>query len=709
MIPSLDTPVRYLDAIGPKREELFKKMGIRTVEDVLYHFPLRYEDRTRIVRVAELVPGEPASVRTKIIAVKGRRSRRRGFDILEVEAIDDSGCLTAVWFNQPYLMRYFIVGEEFIFYGRAQLYKDRLQMQAPDFERIAEDEEGVESQRIIPVYPLTEGVTQSFFRKTVKAALDRCIHQLREVLPYDVRSRRGLANIAKSLRHIHFPESQEARFEAYRRLAFEEFFLLQIPSVLKKLRRRMEQGIAFDINPAFIERFEKRLSFTLTDAQRKAIAEIAEDMRASRPMHRLLEGEVGSGKTVVAIFAAWAAAEGGYQAALMVPTEILARQHYGKLKALLSTFRPQSTPRRYLGQAVRSPRSSIQLGLLTGGLEKKEKQEVLEKIQRGEVDIVIGTHVLIREDVAFRRLGLVVVDEQHRFGVSQRALLSQKSANPHVLIMTATPIPRTLSMTLYGDLDISVINELPSGRKKTSTFSFGLDSRREAYDFLKKQVKDGGRAYVVCPLIEECADAGGTSAKKVFRELSQDMLEGLRLGLIHGRLKKEEQEAVLGCFRQGEIDILVTTSLLEVGVDVPEATVVLIDGAERFGLSQLHQMRGRVGRGDKESFCLLVSASAEGDSDGRLRLFAECSDGFRIAEEDLKLRGPGEFFGERQHGLAGVKIADPLRQMHILKAAREEAVRLVNDDPRLQKRQNQELRRRIHRRFPEFEKFMMVG
>ncbi|MBI5872568.1 MAG: ATP-dependent DNA helicase RecG [Candidatus Omnitrophica bacterium] len=702
MALTLDSCVQYLKGIGPRRAEVLAKAGISSLEDILYHFPRRYEDRSHLVSIASLELGKEATVCAEIVSLNARRGFHRGVDILEVGVADDTGRIFCVWFNQPFLRRYFKIGERVILFGRAELYRDRIQMASPEFEIVGDEAaESLDINRIVPVYSLPQGISQKVFRKVAKAVLDHHILRLTEVLPFDIRNRHSLGNIVKSLINIHFPQNDAARLDAYNRLSFEEFFLYQIPLILRKLKRREKKGISFKIDDTLLLAFIKTLPFSLTDSQRKVLEEIKADMRAPFCMQRLLQGDVGSGKTIVAAIAALLAASCGYQAAFMAPTEILAQQHYEKLKAQLSTFSPSSMDHR--------PWTNIKPGLLTSSLKDKERQSLLRDIKDGKVNIVIGTHALIQEGVDFNKLGLIVVDEQHKFGVSQRALLSKKSVNPDCLIMTATPIPRTLSMTLYGDLDVSVISELPKGRKKIETKAFSLEEKEEAYEFVRTQVKFGRQAFVVCPLIEENPKLEISSAKAIYKEFSQKIFKDLKVGLIHGRLKRDEQEDVMVKFRQGELDILVATTILEVGIDVPNATVMLIEHAERFGLSQLHQMRGRIGRGEHASFCLLLAQPNTEDAQARIKVFVEESDGFKIAEEDLKIRGPGEFFGERQSGLTELKIADPLKQFHLLKSAREEATKLLNADPKLQARPNTEIKKQLYKRFPEFEKFMMVG
>jgi len=696
------TSIQYFKGIGPKRAKLLADAGIRNVEDAFYYFPRRYQDRTRLSFITELEIGSIATIKVEVISVNARRGfRKGGFNLFEISAGDETGRIFAVWFNQPYLKDYFKPGKKVILYGKVELYKDRIQLSNPEFEFIDEGDICVGFGKIVPVYPLPKGFSQRGIRKIISSVLDKYLVSVTEILPFDIRSRHNMDNIAKSLRNIHFPESDDARLAAYKRLSFEEFFIYQIPLILRKLKRRDKKGTAFKINEELLNLFIQSLPFTLTRSQIEVLAQIKADMQAPRPMQRLLQGDVGSGKTVVATIAALVAASNASQVAFMAPTEILANQHYENLKSQILNFSVKIQDS--------SPKKNIEIGLLTSSLKDKERRKILKDVKEGLIDIVVGTHALIQEGVVFKKLGLIIMDEQHKFGVSQRALLPKKGINPDVLIMTATPIPRTLSMTLFGDLDISTIRELPQGRKKIQTLLYDLGRRYEAYEFLRSHVMSGRQAYIIYPLIEESQTLMLASAKRMHKEFSQDIFKEFKVGLVHGKLKREEQDKVMAKFRNGALDILVATAILEVGIDVPNATIMLIEHAERFGLSQLHQMRGRIGRGTYESFCLLVALPKTEQAQSRVDVLQSCSDGFQIAEEDLKLRGPGEFFGERQHGLTELKIANPLKQFHLLKSSREEAVKLLNDDPKLEKRQNAEIKKQLYKRFPGFERFIMVG
>lgn len=690
MKSSLDTSVQYLKGIGPKRAKVLNKLGISTIEDLLYYFPRRYEDRSEFLSISQLKEGEFQTIKAQVLAKGERQSwRRRGFAISEIAAGDKTGKIFCVWFNQPYLKDHFKVGQNLVLYGKIERYAGRLQMNSPEFEVVSDEQgESLNIGRITPIYHLPKGLTQRYFRQLVKCALDEYLTEISDFLPYDIRSRSNLLNLARSLSNIHFPDNFQIRKEAYRRLCFEEFFLFQVPLALRKLKRKDRPGIAHRAEGVLAKRFLESLSFRLTPSQEKVIKEIKADMALPKPMHRLLQGDVGSGKTVVATLASLFAIEGGYQVALMVPTELLAQQHYEKIGSGLY---------------------KVKVALLIGSIDREGKSDIYKQIEEGKVNFVIGTHALLEEEVKFKNLGLVVIDEQHKFGVGQRALLPRKGLNPDVLIMTATPIPRTLAITLYADLDISVLTELPVGRLPVETMCFHKRQASGGYRIAKDQLRQGHQVYIVYPVIEESYALDMSGAKKMYEELKKGEFKDFRLGLIHGMLKQKEQNKVMSQFRDKKLDLLVATTVLEVGIDISNATCMLVEHAERFGLSQLHQLRGRVGRGAAESFCILVSNAQTPEAKARIEAMLKYSDGFRIAEQDLKIRGPGEFFGKRQSGLSELKIANPLTQMQLLKKAREEAIKLIDSDSRLEMRQNMLLKEKLLQRFPEYEKLVMVG
>ncbi len=694
-------PVRYLKGIGPKREKQFNAAGVFSVEDLLYYFPRRYEDRTNFSRISQLEEGKVYTLKAKVMARGGRNSfRRRKFSIVEIAVQDETGVLFCVWFNQPYLGDYFQVGQDLVLYGKVERYAGRLQMSSPEFETLLSQEDlagSLSMGRIVPVYPLLEGVNQRALRRSIKQALQEYLPKAGDIdiLPYDIRSRHNLLNLAKSLNNIHFPESFSMQQEAYTRLSFEEFFLFLLPLALRKIKRREEAGIAHEAHGPLADTFLAGLPFSLTASQEEVIGEIRLDMASPRLMQRLLEGDVGSGKTVVATVASLIAIQGGYQVAFMAPTEILARQHYEKIKSQVASSRLLN--------------AKVQIRLLTGSIDKEERGSLVKDIKRGKINLVIGTHALLQEKVVFKNLGLVVIDEQHKFGVGQRALLPGKGAHPDALIMTATPIPRTLAITLYGDLDVSVIKELPPGRKAVKTQRFTEDGSAGAYAIARNELRAGRQVYIVYPVIEESYALDMAGARKMYELFKDREFREFRVGLIHGKLKQAQQDAVMEKFKGRHLDVLVSTTILEVGIDIPNATCMIIQHAERFGLSQLHQLRGRVGRGAAESFCLLISDAGTREAEQRLEAMMRYSDGFRIAEEDLKIRGPGEFFGKRQHGLSELRIANPLTQMQLLKHAREEAVCLIGKDPSLSRRQNMALKEKLLQRFPEYKEYASTG
>jgi len=682
---SLESAVQYVKGVGPRVAGTLEKLGIFTVQDLLYHFPRRYEDRTRFARVSQLNHGETATVLGTVITADNVQTRGRL--VLTKVAVDDgSGVVALTWFNQKFRKDQFLKlrGRKIVVFGTVQAGRWGVEMASPEWELFSEDEDPLSSGRVVPVYPLTEGLFQSQLRKALRGALDAYVGMVEEILPESMRDRLDLMDIAESLRNIHFPESQEALDAARKRLVFEELFLLQLALAVRK--RGMEapgRGISFETPANFRDELKEVLPFELTGAQKRVIKEIAADMRRPICMNRLLQGDVGSGKTAVALAAMLIAVRNSYQAALMAPTEILAEQHYIGISKLVGNL-------DMLG---------IHVDLLTGSLRSKHRREVNERIASGQTSIAIGTHALIQEGVEFRRLGLVIVDEQHRFGVLQRAALMDKGLTPDMLVMTATPIPRTLTLTVYGDLDVSIIDELPPGRKPIKTHWKQIGERKKVYNALRTLIDQGRQAYVVCPLIEESEKLQVRAATELADFLALEMFPDLRIGLLHGQMKTDEKEQVMTAFRNRELDILVSTTVIEVGVDVANATVMVIEDADRFGLAQLHQLRGRVGRGDEQSYCVMICEGNSEDSIKRMQVMSETTDGFAIAEEDLKLRGPGEFYGTRQSGMAGLKIADIFRDIPILEMARAEAFKLVEKDPDLAAAPLKSLRRDLVRKY----------
>ena len=672
----LNTNVRYIKGIGETRAKALEKLGVRTLRDLIGFFPRRYEDRSVIYPIAELPVGETACCRAMIAAVPTSRRIPGGRTVVKVRAVDETGTLDVTFFNQAYRQS-LRPGDSFVFCGKVEGNLLRRQMVNPLMEP---DGQHQLTGRIMPVYPLTRGVSQLLLQKAVRQGLDACRELLPDVLPDAVRMTHQLCYVNYAYENIHFPASFEALAQAHRRLVFEELFLVTCGLHLLRSRRVDVAGPmcrAADMQP-----FYDALPFPLTDAQRRAIGDAVGDMTSSRPMNRLCQGDVGSGKTMVAAACVWFAAQSGWQSALMAPTEILARQHYENLAPLFARF-------------------GLPCALLTGSTPARERRSILAGLQSGDITLCIGTHALLTADVQYARLGLVITDEQHRFGVEQRSALSHKGAAPHTLVLSATPIPRTLALIIYGDLDVSVIDELPPGRQTVETFALGEKYRARLNGFIRKQVQEGHQVFIVCPLVGE-DDALPDERKAVTayaKALQEDTFPELRIAVLHGRMKPKEKEKIMAAFAAGESDILVSTTVVEVGVDVPNATLMVVENADRFGLSQLHQLRGRVGRGQAKSYCVLLSDVQNDDTKRRLKALTQTSDGFRIAEEDLKLRGPGDFFGSRQHGLPTLKAADLSCDMPLLAEARDAAQQLLAGDPLLTRPEHAVLRRRVQALF----------
>jgi len=672
--PKLAAEVKYLKGVGPVRAQLLASRGIHTVEDLLYYTPFRYEDRTRITRIRDLLPGQTTTILAKVLT-SGLMRTRKGLYIFDLAATDSSGLLRCKWFNALYLEKnkVFRPGQRVFFYGKVErdpFGRGNLQIVQPQFEILPESEpergDSLEVGRVVPIYESVGKLGTRVLRRLIATALAALDVGIPDYLPASVRRKNNLVERAQALRQTHFPEGDQPletlcqfRTPAQIRLIFEEFFGVGAGLALKRRKAEAAPGIEFRVTEGARQAIKKILPFHPTVAQKRVLKEIADDMCSPRPMNRLLQGDVGSGKTIVAVQAAILAMENGYQVALMAPTEILATQHYLYIKNLLRPL-------------------PYEVDLLISARKPSEKAELKRRIAQGSVHLVVGTHALIEEDVAFGKLGLAVVDEQHRFGVMQRYKLIRKGVTPDVLVMTATPIPRTLALTLYGDLDFSVIDELPPNRSPIETRLLREEDRPQAFAFIRDKVRRGEQAYVVYPVIEESEKLDLKPAVRMYEQLSRNVFPEFRVGLLHGRLPSEEKEGVMLRFKQGEVQILVSTTVVEVGVDVANATVMLIEHAERFGLAQLHQLRGRIGRGSEKSFCLLLAAEPRTEvSDERLRTLTETTDGFRIAEIDLKLRGPGEFFGTRQWGIPAFRIANLLRDQEILEWAKREATDFI--------------------------------
>lgn len=672
--PGLDAPVIRLPNIGPAFAQKLEKLGVETVRDLLYLLPHRYDDLSQLRTIDKLKFGEEVTV---IGTVWDVRTREISNDRKMVTARvgDGTGELQMTWFN-PWIEKQLRVGQAYSFGGKVETYRRELVMRNPEFEPL--DRGLLSTGRLVPVYPLTEGLSVRWLRGIIKPALDAWGPDLPDFLPEDIRSQFELLTLAEAISQIHFPDNHERLAAAHRRLSFDEFLLLQLGVLAARERFRGAPAKPLDAGEELLAPFIQSLPFPLTGAQQRALREIAADLQSDRPMGRLLQGDVGSGKTAVAAAALWVAVANGSQGAIMAPTEILAEQHARSFGRMFAEMVNPVT-----GQPVR-------VALLTGAMPASERDEMLAALAAGEVDIAIGTHALIQKGVEFRDLALAVVDEQHRFGVEQRAALRQKGQQPHMLVMSATPIPRSLALTLYGDLDVAVIDEMPAGRTPIRTKWLTSSQRERAYGFIRRQVAEGRQAFIVYPLVEESAVSEARAAVEEHARLSANVFPDLKLGLLHGRLKGEEKDAVMRAFGAGELNILVATSVVEVGIDVPNATVIMIEGAERFGLAQLHQFRGRVGRGEWPSYCILVSDVAEGEGVRRLEALENNTDGFALAQIDLELRGPGDFFGTRQSGLPPLQTAE-LSDLRTLEDAREAAKAVFREDPELSAPEHKEL------------------
>ena len=660
-MPELTTNVRYVKGIGEQRAKSLEKLEIRTLKDLISYFPRAYDDRRTFKKIRDLEEGENACVEALVAAPPTLNRIRAGLELVKLRAVDETGALDITFFNQAYRKDSFQAGETYTFFGKAEVAGRKRAMSNP----IVEQEGGrLMTGRIMPIYPLTAGISQLTLVKAVEQGLAACRTLLPDPLPDEVRQEHGLCRIGYAYEQIHFPASEEELAIARRRLVFEELFLLAIG--LRRLRGRRDQLTCAPWENTDLTGFYGCLPFALTGAQRRAIDDIRADLTAGRPMNRLIQGDVGSGKTMVAAAAMVCAAANGKQAALMAPTEILAEQHYKGLAPLLEKL-------------------GIRTALLTGAVKAKERRGILAALESGEVGAIIGTHALISADVAYHDLGLVVTDEQHRFGVGQRGALAAKGERPHLLVMSATPIPRTLALMIYGDLDVSVIDELPPGRQKIDTFAVPGSYRQRIYRFLEKQIAEGRQAYMICSMVEENDQIPDDrkAAAEYAKMLQEKVFPHLCVACVHGRMKPKEKEKVMAAFAAGETHILVSTTVVEVGVDVPNAAVMVVEDADRFGLSQLHQLRGRVGRGSHKSYCILISDNRSEEARARLKVMTQTGDGFKIAEEDLRLRGPGDFFGRRQHGLPALKIADLTCDMALLKEAQGAALELLERDPEL--------------------------
>ena len=672
----LEKDVKYIKGVGPNRVKLLNKLGVFTLKDLITYYPRTYEDRSKPKNIIECINGEEALIEAY---ATGRVSdvRLRGKTMQKLVIRDETGVATAVWFNQSYLKNKFEIGRKYTFYGKINNNFGRITITSPVF-----DEEGrnFNTGKIIPIYPLTFNLSQNTIRKIIENAIKEIDGKLEETLPEYILKEYKLEGINQATKEIHFPKEFKDFNNARNRLVFEELLTMQLALLeLKNSYMSEEKGIKFS-KDAHMSDIINKLPFKLTNAQRRVLEEIDNDMESDKPMNRLLQGDVGSGKTVIAMCSAYKAVKCGYQATIMAPTAILATQHLESFKNIFDEL-------------------NIKCEILISAMTKKKKTELLERLSKGEIDILIGTHALLQENVEFKNLGLVVTDEQHRFGVKQRTTIVEKGQNPDVLVMTATPIPRTLALILYGDLDISIIDELPPNRKKIDTFAVTKGMEERINNFIKVQLKEGRQAYIVCPLVEENEELDLKSVEKLYEKCKTETFPEYKVEYIHGKMKAKDKDDIMMRFKNKEIDILISTTVIEVGVDVPNANIMVIEDAQRFGLAQLHQLRGRVGRGEYKSYCILKYEGKGETVRKRMKVMCDTNDGFIISEKDLELRGSGDFFGTMQHGLPEFKIANLFEDMNILKVAQETAIKIINRDPKLQQEENIKLRELVKDKF----------
>ena len=672
----LNKDVKYIKGVGPNRVKLLNNLGIFTLKDLITYYPRTYEDRSKPKNICECINGEEALIEG-VVCSKLSDVRIPHKTMQKLIVRDETMSATITWFNQSYLKNRFEVGKKYRFYGKINNQYGKITMTSPVFDDIDKTQN---TGRIIPIYPLTFNLSQNILRKIIEAGLSEVEGNLKETLPDNLIKEYKLEEINQAIKSIHFPQEFEDFNKARNRLVFEELFIVQLALLeLKNNYITQEKGIKFDENAKMSDIINK-LPFKLTKAQLRVLEEIDENMESEKSMNRLLQGDVGSGKTVVAMCAAYKAVKSGYQAAIMAPTAILATQHLENFKKIFDDL-------------------NIKCELLISGITKKKKEELLEKLKNGEIDIIIGTHALIEENVVFKNLGLVVTDEQHRFGVKQRTKISKKGQNPDVLVMTATPIPRTLALILYGDLDISIIDELPPNRKKIETFAVRKNMTDRINHFIQKQIEQGRQAYIVCPLVEENEELDLKSVEKLYETYKTEVFPQYRVEYIHGKMKQKDKDSIMQEFKEGKINILISTTVIEVGVDVPNANIMVVENAERFGLAQLHQLRGRVGRGEYESYCVLKFEGKSENVRERMKVMCDTNDGFIISEKDLELRGAGDFFGTMQHGLPEFKIANLFEDISILKLAQSAANKIVSQDPKLEKDENYKLKDLIKDKF----------
>ena len=675
----LNNDVKYIKGVGPNRVVLLNKLGIYTLKDLITYYPRDYEDRSKPKLINEVLDGEEVLIKGFVISKMLELKIRKNLTIYKLIIRDETGPCTITWYNQPYLKKIFIVGNEYSFYGKISKKGNRVEMNSPVFDNI---ETQKNTGKIVPIYPLTYNLSQNTIRQIIENGLNEVEDELQETIPEYLRKEYNLININNAIHNIHFPQEFSDFKKARTRLVFEELLDLQLALLSLKNKYTQEKvGIKFDKNIK-ISNVINELPFKLTHAQLKVLEEIDTNMESEKTMNRLLQGDVGSGKTIVSIIATYKAVKSGYQVAVMAPTAILASQHLESFTEVLSKY-------------------GIKCELLVSSITKKKKDEILEKLQSGEIDVLIGTHAILEDNVIFKNLGLVVTDEQHRFGVRQRSTIAAKGNNPDVLVMTATPIPRTLALILYGDLDISIIDELPPNRKKIETYAVTKSMTERVNNFIKKQINEGRQIYVVCPLVEENEEIKANSVIELAEEYKNKVFKDYKVEYIHGKMRPKEKDEIMQKFKDGEIDILISTTVIEVGVNVPNSSTMIVENAERFGLAQLHQLRGRVGRGEYQSYCILKYNSGSDVVRERMKIMQDTNNGFIIAEKDLELRGSGEFFGTKQHGLPEFKIANLFEDMNILQSVQAVANKIIDEDPELKMEKNKALKKIVDQRFGE--------
>ena len=678
-MPDLLKEVKFVKGVGPNRVALLNRLGIYTLEDLITYYPRTHEDRSIPKKIIDLLHGEEALIEAIPVSRMSEIKIRRNFTMYKLIVRDDTGTCQITWYNQTYLKNMFKVGEKYKFFGKVNKKFNKVDMISPVFD----SENSLKNTgKIIPIYPTTYNLPQNTLRKIIENGLAEIDEKLEDTLPEYLLSKYNLCDLNNAIKQIHFPDNFENFNKARKRLVFEELLSMQLALLSLKSQYEVEsEGISLDKNVKMSELIDK-LPFRLTKAQLRVLEEIDNDLESSKPMNRLLQGDVGSGKTVVAEIAAYKAVKSGYQVAIMAPTAILATQHLESFTSLLDD-------------------TGIKCELLISGISKKKKEDILERLKNGEIDILIGTHALLEENVVFKNLGLVVTDEQHRFGVRQRSTIAKKGDNPNVLVMTATPIPRTLALILYGDLDISIIDELPPNRKKIDTFPVTKEMDDRVNNFIKEQIDSGRQAYIVCPLVEDSEEIDARSVLELAEKYKNVVFKDYKVEYLHGKMKPKEKDEIMERFKNKEVDILISTTVIEVGVNVPNANIMVIENAERFGLAQLHQLRGRVGRGEYKSYCIL---KYQGNSDvirKRMNVMKATNDGFIISEKDLELRGTGEFFGTKQHGLPEFKIANLFEDMQVLKLVQSIAIEIIGKDPKLEKEENKKLKKLVKNKFQD--------